>query len=388
MVAWAAVVATVPAVALTATPAHAAEPWRQLPAQTIVYSLTNAYLQNWSAVSPDNADASWRTDGLQAVVNQTRSTTPQIHYIDRGVVGTNCNTNGALACAVPGPNVTHTSGGCDANAACTIWVMPQYTWYDGTASPPSTAVDLWSALTHEKGHWMGCGHTTAALYSDYVNSQPTMTATMAQGTTGNRTIQADDINCVKAVRLAGDRNIAANSGLECYYNSCPGTGGWGGAYNALWTWGGAGGNGPTSGVVAASCGGTYGNPDGSCAIGIMSGGGANPVINWQQGYQEITGDDSVLPWDFGRPRRVTFQMKEDGISAFFTDVIVAEGFGDTSSATVDVNYYCSDLGWQRWTTCTTPYFTSTSGKYTLYVYNGSQQPYNSLYLDNIKVQLQ
>jgi hypothetical protein len=292
----------------------------------------------------------------------------------------------ALACSMTNnandPNGVNT--GCRDNNvdfpySCIInvvWDPSRITWYQGNGVPPSGSMDLWGVLVHEKGHWLGCNHSTITLESDN-----TATPTMRNASNGyaERTIQQDDINCARGARLPANRVISSNPGLQHVRSE------WGGLNGTTWRTGGTGGTGPTTGTAWWAS--NYG-ANGTAGVQMISGSGAIGPINIHQVLSDLGSDPGRDAWHRTRPRKVNAGIYETGVSPFFANIIVTEGSAENSSVgPVLANIYCSFV-WQGWTTCSTSWFTPTTGTYTAAVYNGSQQGGNVLAVDNLNVVLQ
>jgi hypothetical protein len=179
--------------------------------------------------------------------------------------------------------------------------------------------------------------------------------------------------------LGSNRNISANGGFDS-----PARPEWGGVDHTMWASGGTGGNGPTFGYAFRNCGLGVG---GSCTMVLTSGAGLTGPVNIHQVYTDL-GSDSGNAWYTGRPRSVNAAIFEAGPNPFFVNMVVTDGptgSGVSNNSTVVLaNVYCNFV-MNAWTTCSTPNFTSTTGTYTVAIYNGDQQGSNQLRVDNVNV---
>jgi hypothetical protein len=354
----------------------------------ITYLINGLYSQAFNPSAATWADQSWNTENLSGLFGLQAVAGDNYRYLtaDNQVA---CGT-GALACSMTNspqdPQGLHT--GCRDNSIsfpyrCTITVVTGLNWYQGNGVPPSGTFDLWGVLVHEKGHWAGCNHSSMVLESDNQN-----VPTMVNSSNGyaERTPQQDDINCVRTARLGSNRQIAADPGLESVRSE------FGGLNGSLWKVGGAGGTGATTG--SAYWGSNYGVGGTSPGIVMISGGDITGVLNVHQVQSDLGGTNTANggtnpnSYMFGHARKFSAAIEEFGTTPFFANLIVTEGSAEnTSVGPVLSNVYCSYV-WNAWTTCTTSFWTSTTGTYTVQVYDGGQQAGDDLAVDNLNVVLQ
>ncbi|MDQ1443976.1 MAG: hypothetical protein QOI20_440 [Acidimicrobiaceae bacterium] len=365
------IIALAGALNTSVAPVSAAAPDRQLPlVSPLTYLINGLYSQSFSVAAAGWADGSLQVDDLQGVFSLQSQPGNNDRYM---------TADGPAAC--PASALACATLGCKDNTIgfpnrCTLTVITDPTrinWYQGSGTPPNGYADLWGTLAHEKTHWAGCGHSTIALESDGL-ATPTMRN--QGGTVDDRTLQQDDINCIRGARLGSNRNVAANGGLGNVRNE------WGGFNRTMWQIGGAGVTGPTTGT--AWWGSNYG-VGGTPGIQMMSGGGATGPVNLHQVLSDIGSDAGHNGWYISRSHRFNSAIYEAGVSPFFANVIVTEG--NAQSAVVLANIYCNFV-WNGWTTCDSGWFTATTGTYTAAVYNGSQQAGNILAVDNLNVVIQ
>lgn len=120
-----------------------------------------------------------------------------------------------------GPNgrnvacVTHL--GCrDNNDDCAMTFERNNTSpWNTTTEPREGWNDVWGVAAHEFGHWHGCAHSDAQPATDPNDATMETSGDMYwEGHLPMRTIQADDISCLRASRPTANRNILANGHFE------------------------------------------------------------------------------------------------------------------------------------------------------------------------------
>ena len=359
-------------IGLSATAAHAAAPVEQLTASStpINYLCNGLYQNQFSCTVADWADAAVKAGSLQ-VSNWSlqRLSGDNPRYLTAGYLAQSpCGRGDAAACA---------DTPCyDNNDSCFLFVVRDAArWYQGSDAPPFGETSLLGVLNHEKLHWAGCGHSNSLLESDG-NATPTMVSGTSDANE-LRTIQQDDINCVKGARLDASRNLLANPGFESSRSE------WGGVGHSMWSAGGPGINGPSSGLANRNCN-VYAH-GGSCVMTLWT--GPNPPLGYITGWQVLSDvGEAEMAWHRFRTRSASMWFQLWGMS--FVQLIILEGPPPSTqeNSRVLANTYCNWNAQGVWFSCSVPPFVSTSGVYTVIFAN--QYDYGqTVHYDDLSVRL-